>query len=357
MTRHILPAALALGALASPAFAQGASPEQIMEAWLSSPHADASAEAFTHWNEEGEVPEACAVCHSGPGYLDFIGADGSEAGVVDAPAPIESTIGCTVCHHPATAALQTVTFPSGETVDDLGSSTMCAVCHQGRESTDSVDNSLSGFDQDAPSAELEFLNVHYRAAAATLYGAAARGGYQYDGQDYAGRFDHVPNLDTCSGCHDPHATTVAADTCLTCHNGVTDLTGIRATETDVDGDGDTSEGIAAEIGTLHERLLEAIQLYAEEVAGTPIVYAPETYPYFFADTDGNGSASEAEAAYPNRYQSWTPRLLRAAYNYQFVAKDPGAYAHNPHYVLQLLFDSLTDLSTQVQVETADLTRP
>ncbi len=220
-----------------------------------------------------------------------------------------------------------------------------------------MDEALAGLDDDAPSAELAFLNIHYRAAAATLYGAEARGGYQYGGEDYAGRFDHVPNLNTCSGCHDPHATTVAADTCLTCHQGVTDPTAIRSTQTDVDGDGDLSEGIASEIDTLHDRLLEAIQLYAEEIAGTPVAYSSESYPYFFVDTDGDGEAGEGEAAFPNRYQSWTPRMLRAAYNYQFVAKDPGGYAHNPHYVLQLLFDSLSDLSTQVEVQTADLARP
>ena len=41
---------------------------------------------------------------------------------------------------------------------------------------------------------------------------------------------------------------------------------------------------------------------------------------------------------PNRYRSWTPRLLKAAYNYQVVSKDPGAYTHNPTYALQLLHD-------------------
>jgi hypothetical protein len=37
---------------------------------------------------------------------------------------------------------------------------------------------------------------------------------------------------------------------------------------------------------------------------------------------------------------WTPTLLRAAFNYQYIAKDPGVYVHNPHYALQILYDSL-----------------
>jgi hypothetical protein len=344
--------------LAFPAAAQDTpSPEAIMQAWLASPHADASAEAFTHWNEEGAVPEDCAVCHSGPGFIDFVGGDGSAAGVVDRPAPIESPISCDACHNDASMALTSVTFPSGVVVEDLGSSASCATCHQGRESTDSVDEATGGIDEDAVSDELGFVNVHYRAAAATWLGGAVRGGYQYAERDYAGRFAHVPNLDTCAGCHDPHASTVAEETCLTCHEGANALAEIRTTTIDVDGDGDTSEGIAAEVDTLHERLLVAIQTYAAEVAGTPIAYDPLSYPYFFSDTDGDGAAGADEAAYPNRYQSWTPRLLRAAYNYQFVAKDPGGFAHNPHYVLQLIYDSLESLSEQVDVEMAGLTRP
>ena len=43
------------------------------EQWASSPHADASAEAFVHWNEEdpAEVPDRCAKCHSTPGFQDW----------------------------------------------------------------------------------------------------------------------------------------------------------------------------------------------------------------------------------------------------------------------------------------------
>ncbi|MEI2613268.1 MAG: hypothetical protein V9G20_31925 [Candidatus Promineifilaceae bacterium] len=71
------------------------------EQWASSAHADASAEAFVHWNEEdpAEVPDRCAKCHSTPGFQDFLGADGSEAGVVNAAAPIGSTVECVACHN------------------------------------------------------------------------------------------------------------------------------------------------------------------------------------------------------------------------------------------------------------------
>jgi hypothetical protein len=60
---------------------------------------------------------------------------------------------------------------------------------------------------------------------------------------------------------------------------------------------------------------------------------------------------------PNRYQSWTPRLLKAAYNYQVAAKDRGGYVHNPAYLLQLLHDSLQSLSERVKIDTSGLQRP
>lgn len=348
----------ALLVIAAPAYAQDApSPQDIMEAWLASPHADATAEAFSHWDAEEAVPDDCAVCHSGPGFVDFIGGDGSPAGTIDAPAPTGSPVSCDTCHNPAAQSLASVTFPSGVTVEDLGRATLCATCHQGRESTDSVTEAVGAAEDDVVPGDLAFLNVHYAAAAATWLGEGARGGYQYDGHDYAGPFGHVPDLDTCTGCHDPHALTIAEETCLTCHQNATDLGSIRTTAMDVDGDGDTSEGIAAEIAALHDRLLSAIRAYAADVVGTPVVYDATAYPYFFTDNDGDGSLGDGEAVYPNRYQSWTPRMLKAAYNYQFIAKDPGAFAHNPHYSLQLMYDSLKSLSERVEVDMSRLVRP
>ena len=79
----------------------------------------------------------------------------------------------------------------------------------------------------------------------------------------------------------------------------------------------------------------------------PIVYDAGVYSYFFYDLDGDGQADPDEANSDNRYYSWSPRLLRAAYNYQWVAKEPGAYVHNPVYILQILYDSLADLGVDV----------
>ena len=39
--------------------------------------------------------------------------------------------------------------------------------------------------------------------------------------------------------------------------------------------------------------------YTTEMTGTPIGYSETTYPYFFNDTDADGTLSEEEAAFNN----------------------------------------------------------
>ena len=318
---------------------------RMVQDWLEAPHGDHDSLSFTYWNKDGAVPESCAACHSQPGFLDYLGADGSAFGVVDHPAAINSPIGCASCHTQAAHALDSVVFPSGVSVDGLGSSAVCTVCHQGRQSSEAVDAAVAGLDADAVSADLGFLNIHYGIAAAVMSGSEVRGGYQYPGNSYAGRFAHVPSANTCTGCHDAHSTKVETEGCLSCHREVADLRDIRTQHSDFDGDGVTSRGIHSEIEGLHDQLYAAIQTYAHQTIGTPIAYASGQFPYFFTDADGDGQIGPQEGGFPNRYQSWTPRLLKAAYNYQVVAKDPGSFVHNPRYVLQQLHDSLVDLST------------
>ena len=331
----------------------------FFEKWSGSPHADAKAEAFRHWDDDGEVPKACAKCHSSDGFRDFVGADGSPEGVVDKGAPITSVITCITCHNEATMVLDTVTFPSGLTIAHNGGSSRCMVCHQGRQAGANVDALAAGLPPDGVSDKLKFLNVHYRAAAATLWGSKAKIGYEYAGIDYQGRTDHWKNLNECVECHDPHSLDVRVEQCARCHETVTDvksLSSIRWSKPDFDGDGDKREGIAGEIATLHETLMAVMQAYAKKVS-KPIVYDAHAYPYFFYDTNANGTVDKGEAVFPNQYKSWTPRLLKAAYNYQFVAKDTGAYAHNPRYVMQLLFDSISDVSATTMTDMTGLVRP
>ncbi len=323
--------------------------------WKSSGHADAAAEAFVHWDEDDPavVAEGCAKCHSSYGYQDFLGADGSEVGVVNQAAALGSTVDCAACHNDATQTLTSVVLPSGVEITGLGDEARCMQCHQGRASKLSVDGNIEEAgvsDMDAVSEDLSFTNIHYFAAAATQFGSQAMGGYQYEGKSYDPKFAHVDGVDTCIDCHDSHTLEVKVETCVECHTGVAsveDLKDVRmeGSKADYDGDGDTEEGVYYEIEGLRDMLFQAMQRYSAEVAGSTIGYESHSYPYFFTDADGNGVIDEDEAIRDNSYAGWTGRLTKAAYNFQVAMKDPGAFAHGGKYIIELLYDSIADLNT------------
>jgi hypothetical protein len=204
-----------------------------------------------------------------------------------------------------------------------------------------MNNALRGKDLDTVDAKIRFKNIHYFAAGATLFGAEVQGAYMYEGKEYVGMNLHASDdgkANKCQDCHDVHALEPKVESCETCHD-TTDPTTIRETEVDYDGDGDVEEGISGEVATLADALFAQMQAYAEAHGGA-IIYDSHAYPYFFG-ADGKG------------YAAWTPRLVKAAFNYQYVQKDPGAYVHNPKFVIQFLIDSIADLGG----DTSTYTRP
>jgi hypothetical protein len=338
-----------------------AAPEVVvpyLEDWKGSGHNNVTGEQFRHWddataNPDG-VPTSCAKCHTTSGYEDFLGVDGSEVGKVDSAVPSANAQGiqCEACHNAGTISKTTVVFPSGVEIK-AGDDVRCMECHQGRESKVSIDKAIAAFGENVdpdkvPAAvkddkgndvKLGFKNVHYFAAAATLYGGMTHGGYEYEGKTYDAKNTHVKGYDSCTGCHNPHTLKVRVEKCAECHEGVAALEDIKnirqvSSAPDYDGDGNVQEGMYYEIEGLQTTLLAEIQKYALAKGGAEIKYDAATYPYFMG-ADGK--------AYPN----WTPRLLKAAYNYQVSVKDPGAFAHGNKYIVQLLFDSIQDLGGDV----------
>jgi len=89
---------------------------------------------------------------------------------------------------------------------------------------------------------------------------------------------------------------------------------------------------------LQNRLLAGMKIYA---LATEDVDAIDFVDGRFQDGDGEG------------YSTWTPQLLKAAYNYQYSITSQGGYAHNGKYLIQLLIDSMEDLG----FGTFGMTRP
>ncbi len=341
--------------------------QEVTTKYWNSGHADAESEAFTHWNEDdpAEIPTYCARCHSSSGFRDFVGADGSEAGNVDVAGLINDPINCTACHNNEAQALDSVTFPSGIEMTGTGENSVCMSCHGAMSAGTSVDAATEGKDADAPIADSSLMSAHYFHAAAVHEGADAGVGYQYEGKTYVGTFEHADTVNSCTECHDPHSLHTQdvpnsdASLCSTCHSDVSgwaDYRKVNMSKVDYDGDG-TIEPVYDEIEGVKAVLQEALNQYSQAVTDTGFGFNTDAYPYAFIDTNKDGTIDESEGVFGNKYSTFTPRMLKAAFNYMFVQKEPAAYLHNAKYVLQLMYDSIEDLSALSGVTTQGLTRP
>ena len=330
--------------------------------WAVSGHGAITEEPWRHWDEDGEVPGRCAKCHSAGGFLEY-----AAAGAVTTAQPLPAGLACNACHEGGAFPniygadgsggnedypfLEPVEFPSALTATYENASNLCMTCHQGRESTVSVNEDIADCvndpeqmcDEDctpmagaggaggAPGCDgLGFVNIHYYAAAATLFGTDVKGAYEYDAQTYAGQntFEGTPHpgagLDDCLGCHmrrgdESHVFLPAVTECSGCHGGGPEFSELGA------GVSDDFE----DIQTLLAELLTAIENYTENTLGSKVVYDGDSYPYWF-DSEGNSYRFDAPS-------------LQGAYNFQTGSKDPGNYIHNATYTKQFLHDSITDL--------------
>ena len=321
--------------------------------WPVSAHT--SAASFRYWDSQAMVGQGCSTCHSSDGLPSFL-SSGSAM-----PQPISSGLSCTTCHNDTMQFtvfdVSPVVFPSGASSEGTSSeSNLCTTCHVGVKSGTEISIVVASLENDTVNPSLEFVDVHGAAPGATMYGSEANGGYQYENLSYFGLRNHSSQFGSCTDCHDPHQLDVNRDICANCHSGYDpsqEPSAIRFSRTDYDGDGNINEGIAEEIKTLQDALLIALQNYASETTGSDIIYNSQVAPYFFIDLNQNGADEEEEINATNRFASWTPRLLIAAYNYHYTLIDSGGFVHNPKYIIQLLYDSLENL----EVDVSNLVRP
>jgi hypothetical protein len=327
----------------------------IREQWARSGHGDITAEAWRHWDEDGSVPTSCAKCHGPQGTDDpkpdvgFLEYAATSANTLAAPLPLG--IDCVNCHQTFPTiysnlaqfglpggALEPVRFPSTEEASLYSPSNICMICHQGRESGQDIQDEIDS----NPDGPYSFTNIHYYAAAASMFGGETVGGYQYVGEEYRPRNtfpSHPDDFSNCVGCHmrnaeggEMHTWDPAVDSCISCHGGT-------SFETLGGSPGQNFTNIQA----LLPELYAAIQAYAADEIGMPIFYDAVAYPYFFND---NGMG----ANYGNRYTDFDATLLPAAYNYQVAQKDPAGFVHNGTYLQQILHDSTLDLGGSSSVE-------
>ena len=316
--------------------------------WQSNVQGTASARVI--WGDE---PATCITCHDTHPRTDLgVAVNGSN---IRKPVVMTnySTASAKVFGN---VFLDTTQVPVAA---ESATSVICIFCHQGRESGFTLYRTKFAPGKSPSGA---FFNNHYLGTAAMLWGA---NGYEYAGQSYS--FNVAHQGANCATCHMANPTTdslagghtwernVATCNTATCHGGfgpipalpgsvTPDLSAYRATfdTNNYSGDaGGATQGIADAIRSLQQRL---IALLAAQP--TPIFYNDLKYPYFFAD-----------AGFTTNYTNWNPAQLKAAFNLSYVIKglpssstsqanvpNGSAAAHDYKYCIQLLQDSIADLS-------------
>ena len=313
----------------------------------------------------------CLRCHTSMGFAEVAPGYGD---AVQTPAEeSDGFITCNACHDGVnypTPEDKSLRFSGSVALYDYqgvplanvqaGASAVCVYCHQGREDGSHIDDDIA---DNAP----QFQDMHYLPAGATLYGMK---GYEYPGKSYAGEHTfHV--LAGCTGCHmaedDPPLDDVGGHTfhmanvpaggatientafCeASCHPTMSALDNPGVART-VDWSGIGPASAKNEVAYLLTVLLHnAIEAYDGNNDATPDVYYLGGYPYFqlyHLDSRGNPIDVSPEDGIPDYpTQTWEPATAKAVFNWQFLHGEPGAYAHNPKYAVQLLRDSYNDLA-------------
>jgi hypothetical protein len=230
-----------------------------------------------------------------------------------------------------------------------------------------------------------YQSPHELGAAATFIGADAAGYYQYPvtydptpkTSPYKNQASHSPYI--CTDCHDAHALAIpstfdcSAQSCHNIHAGTSDQTmaGLKL-KTGRWYLGGTDQGAYQNYVQMKGYLYTAIQQYAlakgNVGAGTNVICFNESDPShldFFVGTAVGQNDGTCPSSTPwgqaGSNTAYTPRLLRAVYNYKFLVQDPGAWAHNPKYVTDIMYDAIRDLNMGIpvanQINMTGWTRP
>lgn len=331
---------------------------QFRTEWGASGHGNGNSvawknSAYFNWKAAGtasadakgsaSVTTDCQRCHSAAGYLKFV-LYTSIAPVAAAADRYSEPLTCNACHQsgdfsaPRAVSRRTGYYNySGAAAGRLkvttvypeaGRSNICLGCHVGRQAGATVQALSQATAQKTYSSSfwrnLRFVDAHYLSAGGQLYGAA---GYHYPGVSYGNAsVNHAivggTDAGPCVACHLPtssHTLSVAAGNftlCNSCH---------------IEG-GVVSAGFLAQRSNEFTSGLKALAAALAAKGFTPLTDpgGKPQYPYF--STTNWGGHSDG------------PGNLGAAFNYNLLVHDPGAFAHNPAYVKRLVRDSIDFLS-------------
>ncbi len=309
--------------------------------WAVSGHANTSGQSWLAY--DFKTLAGCVQCHTTTGFIAY-----STAKITSAWGTTSKTrdvLACNGCHTDiSTGALRT-SLPIQPYVDDTyvnpnvgNTSNLCLKCHSGTQNGRSIKANVVA---NADFTNLAFIGSHSAAAAGILFKSI---GYEFTGQDYSNKwhFKHdqiginnytAYGYDTgsdgpCVGCHMSSAnkhtfspltkagsviTAITSPSCAGCHTGPAYLDAGRMNS--------------------RETKFAATLLALQKVLETKNIYYAAASPYFFK------SSSNTDPG--NAVSNWgNADTMGAAFNFNLLQHEPGAYAHNMIYSKRLIYDSI-----------------
>lgn len=296
--------------------------------WAGSGHAATADAPFNAY--DFKTKDGCVKCHTTTGFVAFSSGKVTKAWG-QAGDPTKEVITCKACHSDVGNGVVRVRKPVAPfDVDpslnhDMATSNLCVSCHSGRNNGASIQAKAGTADFTS----LPFIAPHYLAAGATVQG---NGGYHFPGGSYS---FYSSNSHRLAGMDDLKGTGTSGP-CVACHMTSPEKHSYQAATLDANGN---VSGIAAGVcASCHGNNLTVVGLAADQSALNNALnvlkamlqykgftYSPN-YPYFSATSWGSGQAGA--------------NAMGAAFNYKYLAADPGAFAHNQAYAKRLAIDSI-----------------
>lgn len=283
--------------------------------------------------------------------------------------------------------------------DDLNTSNMCMACHVGRESGDTLQalgselTNISATATDTLFKNVGFINSHYLTAGATIF---RKSGYEFPGRLYGddvgykhksigrGNSFGTGNDGPCVHCHlqsgSPSTSRhsflpvkrepVSGASELPLDQPITEILSPKCANCHFAGSGTSFDGTPASIQEIKTRYRSALQVLEEALIKYRNFHFANANPYIFA-TPYDPAYVEATAAvhcsknvavrnwltgagaYIWNGKSCAPPTdgtagtgeanMGAAFNFNLLFHDYGAFSHNSRYVKRLLYDSFDDI--------------
>ncbi|MBF0286988.1 MAG: hypothetical protein HQM14_04150 [SAR324 cluster bacterium] len=346
----------------------------VNEQWVQSAHGSTTDDPWIHYDWKAENRQACQRCHTTTGFANYANANAKGEEYVASnndfshltPAATDAegntlnfgqneSLYCWGCHtnykggirNPGPIVAPYVDMDGSEIVfPDVAASNVCMGCHTGREGGGSIENSTNDFSNTG------FINSHYLTAGANIFTAS---GYEYSARDYTNvsfyAHDQIGAADAdgnevnpgtgtngpCVGCHmsatekhlfepvtksdeNGEISAISSPACASCHTGQFEL---------------TSTVLNEEKAHLAESL-EALKVELEKRG----YYFAASYPYFFSEADTTDRTKGVRNWLTGSDINSGKLNMGAAYNFNMLEHDPGAFAHNRYYAKRLIYDSI-----------------